>query len=158
MEVDTELGTVDVLRYVAVHDCGQVINPMLLTGQIEGGISMGLGQALFEDMKEDPETGRLINNSFTDYLLPTSMDMPLEMKVDFLQTPDEDGPSARLASARRRPARCSRPLRTRYTTPSACRSVNCRSHRSVCWSTFTKQSGKRTDKREKKTQINCNLW
>lgn len=92
VEVDTELGTVDVMRYVAVHDCGQVINPLLLTGQIEGGISMGLGQALFEDMQEDPESGRLINNSFTDYLLPTSVDMPFQMKVDFLQTADPDGP------------------------------------------------------------------
>lgn len=92
VEVDTETGTVDVLRYVAVHDCGRAINPMLLTGQIEGGVSMGLGQALFEHLREDPVSGRLINNSFTDYLLPTSMDMPREMVVDYLENPDEDGP------------------------------------------------------------------
>ena len=85
-------GEVEILRYVAVHDCGKAINPLLLTGQIQGGISMGLGQALFENMVEDPVTGRLLNNSFTDYLLPTSMDMPRQMIVDFTETPDEDGP------------------------------------------------------------------
>ncbi len=92
VEVDTETGIVDVLRYVAVHDCGRAINPLLLTGQIEGGISMGLGQALFEKLEEGPATGRLINNNFTDYLLPTSMDMPEQMLVDYVESYDEDGP------------------------------------------------------------------
>lgn len=92
VEVDTETGEIDVTRYAAVHDCGRAINPMLLTGQIEGGISMGLGQALFEHLQEDPQTGRLLNNSFTDYLLPTSMDMPKQLIVDYLETPDEEGP------------------------------------------------------------------
>ena len=92
IEVDTETGIIDVTRYVAVHDCGRAINPMLLTGQIEGGISMGLGQAMFEDMKEDPRTGALLNNSFTDYLLPTSMDMPKEMICDFVEYPDDEAP------------------------------------------------------------------
>lgn len=92
IEVDTETGMMDVLRYVAVHDCGTAVNPMLLIGQIEGGISMGLGQALFEDMHEEPGTGRLVNNSFTDYLLPTSMDMPKQMLCDYVELPDEDGP------------------------------------------------------------------
>lgn len=92
VEVNMGTGEVEILRYVAVHDCGKAINPLLLTGQIQGGISMGLGQALFENMVEDPVTGRLLNNSFTDYLLPTSMDMPRQMIVDFTETPDEDGP------------------------------------------------------------------
>lgn len=92
IEVDTETGIIDVTRYVAVHDCGRAINPMLLTGQIEGGISMGLGQAMFEDLREDPVSGALLNNSFTDYLLPTSMDMPKEMICDFVEYPDEDAP------------------------------------------------------------------
>lgn len=92
VEVDTQTGAVDILRYVAVHDCGKAINPMLLTGQIEGGVAMGIGQALFERLDEDPETGRLKNNSFTDYLLPTSMDMPEQMIVDYVESCDSDGP------------------------------------------------------------------
>ena len=92
IEVDTETGIIDVLRYVAVHDCGRAVNPMLLTGQIEGGISMGLGQALFEHLQEDPHTGQLRNNSFTDYLLPTSVDMPKEMICDYVELPDEEAP------------------------------------------------------------------
>lgn len=92
VEVNMSTGEVDILRYVAVHDCGKAVNPMLLTGQIEGGISMGLGQALFENMVEDPSTGRLTNNSFTDYLLPTSLDMPRQLITDFVENPDEDAP------------------------------------------------------------------
>lgn len=92
VEVDMGTGEIEILRYVAVHDCGRAVNPMLLTGQIEGGISMGLGQALFEEMQEDPATGRLLNNSFTDYLLPTSMDMPRQLITDYVESPDEDGP------------------------------------------------------------------
>ena len=92
IEVDTVTGQIDILRYVAVHDCGRAVNPMLLTGQIEGGISMGVGYALFEDMHEDPKSGRLLNNSFTVYLLPTSQDMPKEMICDYLEYPDEEAP------------------------------------------------------------------
>lgn len=92
IEVDTVTGQIDILRYVAVHDCGRAVNPMLLLGQIEGGISMGVGYALFEDMHEDPQTGRLLNNSFTDYLLPTSQDMPGQMVCDYVEYPDEEAP------------------------------------------------------------------
>lgn len=92
VEVDMATGEVDVLRYVAVHDCGKAVNPMLLTGQIEGGIAMGLGQALFENLREDAETGKLLNNSFTDYLLPTSMDMPKQLITAYTETPDPDAP------------------------------------------------------------------
>lgn len=92
IEVDTETGIIEVLRYVAVHDCGKAVNPMLLTAQIEGGVAMGLGEALFEKLEEDPSSGVLLNPSFTDYLLPTSMDMPRELIADYLENPDMDGP------------------------------------------------------------------
>ena len=90
IEVDTETGMIDILRYVAVHDPGKVVNPMLLKGQIEGGVAMGIGQALFEDMREDPETGQLRNNSFADYLLPTAKDMPRQLIADFVEYPDPE--------------------------------------------------------------------
>jgi CO/xanthine dehydrogenase Mo-binding subunit len=74
VEVDTDTGEVEVLKLAAVHDCGKPINPMMVEGQIEGGISMGLGFALFEEMVL--EGGRVKNPQFTDYVLPTALDMP----------------------------------------------------------------------------------
>lgn len=74
VEVDTETGYYEVLNLIAVHDCGKAINPLLTEGQIEGGISNGIGYAMFEEMivKE----GKVINPQFTDYILPTALDMP----------------------------------------------------------------------------------
>lgn len=77
VQVDTETGEVQVLRIAAAHDCGKAINPLLVEGQIEGGISMGLGFGLMEEMVF--ENGTVRNPQFTDYILPTALDMP---KVD----------------------------------------------------------------------------
>lgn len=92
VEVDCNTGQIEILRFVAVHDCGRAVNPMLLEGQIHGGVVMGLGQTLMENMTEDRETGRLINNSFADYLMPTSLDLPEQFIVDYVEVPDEDAP------------------------------------------------------------------
>ena len=92
VEVDTETGEISVLKFVAVHDCGRAINPMLLEGQIEGGIMQGLGYAFMEELVEDKINGSLINNSFRDYHLPTSMDLPEHTIVDYIEVPDKDGP------------------------------------------------------------------
>ncbi|MDI6707352.1 MAG: molybdopterin-dependent oxidoreductase [Bacillota bacterium] len=92
VEVDTETGQVEILKVVAVHDCGRAINPLLVEGQIEGGVSMGIGYALMEEMIEDDETGELLNNSFVDYHLPTAMDMPKDLVVGIVECPDKDGP------------------------------------------------------------------
>ena len=92
IQVDTQTGEIDILKFIAVHDCGHAINPMLVRGQIEGGVIMGIGYTLFEEMIEDKETGELLNNSFTDYLIPTSMDLPKKFIVDYIEVEDKDGP------------------------------------------------------------------
>jgi len=89
VEVDTETGEVEVLRLAAVHDCGKAINPMMVEGQIEGGISMGVGFALFEEMVS--ENGRVKNPQFTDYVLPTALDMP-EVEVGTVENLAALGP------------------------------------------------------------------
>lgn len=90
VEVDDETGQVDVLRISAAHDCGTAINPMLVEGQVEGGIAMGIGFGLQEEMlfRED---GSQINPNLTNYIMPTSLDMP-EIDVDIVDNYDPTGP------------------------------------------------------------------
>ncbi len=64
-----------VLKYVVVHDCGRVINPLILDGQVHGGVAQGLGNAFYEQLVWD-ENGQLLNGSFMDFLIPTSLDVP----------------------------------------------------------------------------------
>ena len=89
VEVDTETGWVDVLRVVAAHDCGRVINPMLVEGQIEGGVSMGIGYALSEEIVF--RDGVQVNPNFTDYVMPTILDMP-DIEVIMVEKLDPTGP------------------------------------------------------------------
>lgn len=90
VEVDTETGQVDVLRIVAAHDCGTPINPMLVEGQIQGGISMGVGFALSEEMVFS-NNGTLLTSSLSNYLIPTAVDMP-EIEVIIVDNYDPTGP------------------------------------------------------------------
>jgi CO/xanthine dehydrogenase Mo-binding subunit len=90
VEVDDETGEVDVLRICAAHDCGTPINPTLVEGQIEGGIAMGIGFALQEEMLFDA-AGRQINPNLTNYIMPTALDMP-EIAVDIVDNYDPTGP------------------------------------------------------------------
>ena len=90
VDVDEETGEVEVVRITASHDCGTPINPMLVEGQIEGGISMGLGFALQEEILFD-KAGRQINSNLTNYIMPTSLDMP-EIDVDIIDSYDPTGP------------------------------------------------------------------
>jgi carbon-monoxide dehydrogenase large subunit len=85
VEVDPETAMVKVLRYVVVHDCGQMINPLLVEGQIHGGVAHGIGNAFFEQLVYD-EQGQLMNASFMDYLLPTATDVP-RIETDHRETP-----------------------------------------------------------------------
>ena len=89
VEVDTETGEVTVLRLVAAHDCGKAINPMLLEGQLEGGVAMGLGYGLLEEMVS--ENGQVKNPQFTDYILPTALDVP-EIELAIVEDPAPKGP------------------------------------------------------------------
>jgi len=75
VEVDEETAMAKFLRYVVVHDCGKLINPMLVEGQVQGGVAQGIGNAWFEKLVYD-DNGQLMNASFADYLLPTSLDVP----------------------------------------------------------------------------------
>ncbi len=75
VEVDRETAAVEVKRYVVVHDCGVMINPLLVEGQIHGGVAHGIGNAFYEQLVYD-EQGQLLNASFMDYLLPTATDVP----------------------------------------------------------------------------------
>lgn len=92
VEVDTETGEVNVLKIIAVHDCGKAINPMFIEGQIEGGVVMGIGYALMENLIEDKTNGGVINNSFVDYYIPTALDTPKEMIIDYVEYPEKNGP------------------------------------------------------------------
>ena len=75
IEIDGRLGRIDIQKYAIVHDCGVVVNPMLVEGQIHGGTVQGLGGALLEEFSYDPE-GQLLTGSFMDYLMPTASDVP----------------------------------------------------------------------------------
>jgi carbon-monoxide dehydrogenase large subunit len=85
VEVDTETGQTDVLRYVAVDDCGVVINPMIVDGQVQGGVAQGIAEALYEEAVYD-ESGNLMTSSMTQYLIPSAMEIP-DMILDRTETP-----------------------------------------------------------------------
>jgi aerobic carbon-monoxide dehydrogenase large subunit len=85
VEVDPETGKVSVVRYVAVDDCGPAINPMLIDGQIHGGVVHAIGQALYEQVVYDAE-GQLVTGTFVDYALPTAAEVPT-LETDRTETP-----------------------------------------------------------------------
>ena len=90
VEVDPETLILNILKYVVVHDCGTVINPLILAGQIHGGVAQGIGNAFYEQLVFD-EDGQLLNASLADYLLPTSLDVP-RMVLDHTVTPSPLNP------------------------------------------------------------------
>jgi len=75
-EIDKETGEVSVLRYVACDDCGNIINPLLVAGQVHGGVAQGIGQSLMEHVAFDAE-GQLLSGSLMDYTLPRAQDLPM---------------------------------------------------------------------------------
>lgn len=75
LEVDPETFQVKIQKYVVVHDCGVVINPMLVDGQVHGGVAQGVGNSFYEQLVFD-DNGQLLNASFMDFLLPTALDVP----------------------------------------------------------------------------------
>jgi carbon-monoxide dehydrogenase large subunit len=90
VEVDPETLALDVRKYVVVHDCGTVINPMILAGQIHGGVAQGIGNAFYEKLEFDDD-GQLLNASLADYLLPSSLDVP-NMELGHTVTPSPLNP------------------------------------------------------------------
>ncbi|HEX2261236.1 MAG TPA: molybdopterin cofactor-binding domain-containing protein, partial [Candidatus Binatia bacterium] len=79
VEVDRETGVVKLTRVASAHDVGKAINPMALTSQVQGGIMMGLGYALWEGLLF--EEGRIVNASFADYKIPTARDIPTAIPI-----------------------------------------------------------------------------
>nr|WP_239094525.1 molybdopterin cofactor-binding domain-containing protein [Planotetraspora silvatica] len=89
VDVDVELGLVKVVELAAVQDVGRILNPLALEGQIHGGTAQGLGLALMEEIQV--RDGKVLNPSFTDYLIPTILDMP-PMRLSILENPDPHAP------------------------------------------------------------------
>ena len=90
VEVDIETGRVTLLRYVVAHDCGRVINPTIVDGQIRGGVAQGIGGGLYEDLVYN-EAGQLLSGTLMDYLLPGATEIP-EIELIHLEYPSPRNP------------------------------------------------------------------
>src|SRR3989475_9274623 len=90
VDIDRGTGMVSIRRFVAVDDCGNIINPMIVDGQIHGGLSMGLAPALYEEITYD-EIGNIQGGSFIDYLVPTAVETP-NWETDKTGTPSPHHP------------------------------------------------------------------
>jgi carbon-monoxide dehydrogenase large subunit len=90
VRVDLETGAVETCRYAVVHDCGRMINPTIVEGQIHGGVAQGIGAALLEELVYDAD-GALLTTSLLDYLLPTATDMP-PLVIDHVERPSPLNP------------------------------------------------------------------
>jgi CO/xanthine dehydrogenase Mo-binding subunit len=91
VQVDKQTGQVKVTKYVQAQDVGVAINPMAAEGQLEGGAVQGIGRALTEDLRIDPETGAVLTSSLSTYLMPLAIDLP-EMETIMISVPSDDGP------------------------------------------------------------------
>ena len=91
MEVDPDTGRVAVLRYIVVDDVGKAVNPMIVRGQVHGGVAQGFGQAVLEHTAYDSESGQLLAGSFMDYALPRAADLP-DIEVDLIEVPCSTNP------------------------------------------------------------------
>ncbi len=86
LEIDADTGVIDIVRYCAVDDVGKVINPMLVAGQVHGGVAQGVGQAILENTVYDPLNGQMITSSFMDYTMPRAVDLPM-IELDTNEVP-----------------------------------------------------------------------
>jgi carbon-monoxide dehydrogenase large subunit len=91
VEIDRDTGKTTIVKFSAVDDFGKVINPMIVEGQVHGGLTQGIGQALTEGCRYDPETGQLVTGSFTDYCIPRADDVP-SYQLDTRETPCTHNP------------------------------------------------------------------
>jgi len=91
LEIDPETGATEILRYTVVDDFGNVINPMIVEGQVHGGTAQGIGQALLENCVYDPDSAQLLSGTFMDYCMPRADDMP-PFIVDYIVTPSPHNP------------------------------------------------------------------
>jgi len=91
VEIDPETGLTEIVQFVAADDFGNIINPMIVEGQVHGGVAQGLGQAMLEGCRYDPESGQLLTGSMMDYTLPRADDLP-RFVVDTTVTPCTHNP------------------------------------------------------------------
>ncbi|MBK8017020.1 MAG: xanthine dehydrogenase family protein molybdopterin-binding subunit [Betaproteobacteria bacterium] len=87
VEIDPDTGVVEIVKYTTLDDVGRVINPMIVAGQVHGGIAQAMGQAMLEDTRYDPDSGQLLSGSLLDYCIPRADDLP-----DLVQHCDESTP------------------------------------------------------------------
>ncbi len=91
VEVDPETGKTEIVQFVAADDFGNIINPLIVEGQVHGGLAQGIGQAMLEAVKYDPETGQLLTASYMDYAMPRADDLPF-FKLSHQNTPCPSNP------------------------------------------------------------------
>jgi xanthine dehydrogenase YagR molybdenum-binding subunit len=92
VEADTETGHVRVVKYVAVHDSGRIMNPLTATSQIRGAVIMGIGMALHEELQYDPRSGQPLTAGFYGQRVATHLDAPPDIDVIFIENDDGYGP------------------------------------------------------------------
>ncbi len=91
VEVDPDTGVVEIVRYRVCDDFGKAVNPLIVRGQVHGGVAQGFGQAVLERTAYDPSSGQLVSGSFMDYALPRADDLP-DIEVDLLEVPCASNP------------------------------------------------------------------
>ena len=131
VDVDAETGKVEVVRWIAVDDCGPAINPMLIDGQVHGGVAHGIGQALYEQVVYDDD-GQLVTGTFVDYALPTAAEIP-SFELDRTETPSPSnslgvkgiGEAGTIAASAAVVNAVIDALRPRASRTSTCRSRRC---------------------------------
>ena len=101
VEVDPETGTIEIVRYSVTDDVGKAVNPMIVRGQVHGGVAQGFGQAVLERTAYDPESGQLLSGSFMDYAVPRADDLP-DIEVEFDRSPLRHQPARRQRRGRSR--------------------------------------------------------
>jgi CO/xanthine dehydrogenase Mo-binding subunit len=91
VETDPVTAEIRILKYAVVHDCGRLLNPMIVEGQVHGGVAQGVAGALYERMAYD-DYGQLLNASFMDFLMPYATEVPESIDIDHLETPSPLNP------------------------------------------------------------------
>ena len=91
IEIDEDTGSLTIVRYVVTDDVGKAINPMIVRGQVHGGVAQGFGQACSERTVYDAESGQLLSGSFMDYAIPRASDLP-DIEVAFVEVPCASNP------------------------------------------------------------------
>ncbi len=91
VEVDPDTGHIEIVRYIVCDDVGKAVNPLIVRGQVHGGVAQGFGQAVLERTSYDPNSGQLLSGSFMDYALPRAADLP-DIEVEFIEVPCTTNP------------------------------------------------------------------